>query len=63
MALSDIAGVVTVCQGPPVCMLEGDEAVAAQKGGCPWCERITVFEDGSEERTGPHNDVRSMPLS
>jgi hypothetical protein len=39
---------VIVCQGPPICLLQGDEAVAAMKAGCPWCRRTTMHEDGSE---------------
>jgi hypothetical protein len=40
--------IIHVCQGPPVCMLEGDTAVAAQQNGCPWCKRIIVHPDGTE---------------
>jgi len=39
---------VIVCQGPPVCMLEGWDAVEAQQKGCVWCKRIICHEDGSE---------------
>lgn len=39
---------VIVCQGPPRCELEDDEAVRAQIAGCPWCKRIVVHRDGSE---------------
>lgn len=39
---------VIVCQGPPVCMLEGDEANAHQLDGCRWCKRIIVHDDGTE---------------
>lgn len=38
---------VVVCQGPPICMLMGDEAMAAQMNGCVWCRRIWVHYDGS----------------
>jgi hypothetical protein len=38
----DEGGLVIVCQGPPRCALEGDEAVAAQKAGRVWCTRIYV---------------------
>jgi hypothetical protein len=44
---------VIICQGPPRCMLEGDEAVAAAKAGCPWCRRIELLPDGTERRSGP----------
>ncbi len=41
-------GTVTVCQGPPRCLLQGDDAVDAAMFGCVWCKRITVYADGSE---------------
>jgi hypothetical protein len=44
---------VIICQGPPRCSLEGDEAVAAQEAGCVWCRRITLHEDGTETVTEP----------
>ncbi len=44
---------VIVCQGPPVCALEGDEAMAAQQAGCVWCRRIICHADGSETVTEP----------
>lgn len=50
------ASCVHVCQGPPRCELQGDDAVEAQKAGCPWCRRIYVFEDGTEVETGPMSD-------
>ena len=39
---------IIVCQGPPICLLVGDEAVQTAEAGCPWCKRITVHKDGSE---------------
>lgn len=39
---------VIVCQGPPVCDLQGDDAVRAQEAGCVWCQVITVHQDGTE---------------
>lgn len=39
---------VIVCAGPPLCMLQGDEAVANQQAGCPLCRRIVIGTDGSE---------------
>lgn len=51
----DAHSVVVVCQGPPLCDREGDEAVRAQMAGCPWCERITLFDDGTETKTGPYS--------
>ena len=44
---------IIVCQGPPRCDLRGDEAVAAQEGGCIWCRRITIHADGGETVTEP----------
>ena len=38
---------VTVCQGPPCCEKQGDDAVAEMKAGCVWCERHTLQLDGS----------------
>lgn len=45
---------VIVCAGPPLCDLEGDEAIAAIDSGCLLCKRIICHPDGSEtvmERT------------
>ncbi len=53
MSDDDINGVVTVCQGPPRCDLVDDAAVEAAQNGCPWCERITIYADGSESVTKP----------
>lgn len=39
---------VIVCAGPPVCGLEGDEAVAAAEAGCPHCARLAIYPDGEE---------------
>lgn len=44
---------IIVCAGPPACLLEDDEAVAAQIAGCVWCKRITVHPDGRETEEGP----------
>lgn len=41
-------GEVIVCAGPPLCQLEGDEAVACQVAGCTLCKRIIINSDGSE---------------
>ena len=46
---------VIVCQGPPRCMLEDDEAIEAQKAGCIWCRTITLHEDGTETVQEPAN--------
>lgn len=47
------AAVIHVCQGPPRCALEGDEAVAAQIAGCVWCTRITIDGSGNQTEAGP----------
>lgn len=39
---------VIVCAGPPLCLLQGDEAIAAATAGCALCKRIVVHPDGSE---------------
>jgi len=44
---------VIICQGPPSCLLQDDEAVAAMEAGCVWCRRITLHDDGTETETGP----------
>lgn len=44
---------VIVCAGPPACLLQGDEAVAAAQAGCRWCRRITIHADGTETEEGP----------
>jgi hypothetical protein len=44
---------VIVCQGPPVCGLQGDEAEAAMRAGCVWCRRITIHADGTETMVEP----------
>ena len=49
MPLAEPQGDVWICQGPPWCLMEGDEAVDAQEAGCPWCRVVRVYEDGTEE--------------
>lgn len=44
---------IVICQGPPRCALEGDEAYEAQVSGCPWCQRLLIDEDGNERMTEP----------
>ena len=39
---------VIVCAGPPTCLLDGDEAIAAAQAGCPNCRHIVVHADGTE---------------
>ena len=54
MAADDeVCGTIIICAGPPVCLLMGEDAIAAANSGCPWCSRVTVFDDGTESRTGP----------
>lgn len=36
---------VIACAGPPVCLLEEDEAYEAQHKGCPKCVRFVVGEE------------------
>lgn len=51
----DEGAMVIVCQGPPRCSLEDEEAVAAQVAGCVWCKRIAMSADGSETVQEPGN--------
>lgn len=44
---------IVICQGPPRCSLDGDEAYEAQKAGCVWCKRITIDDDGNESSEEP----------
>lgn len=44
---------IIICQGPPRCDLDGDEAYEAQKAGCVWCQRLVIDEDGNEAVSGP----------
>lgn len=46
-------GTIVVCEGPPRCELLEDEAMAAQRAGCPLCTRIQIMADGSEIETKP----------
>lgn len=39
---------ITVCAGPPLCLLQDMTAVAAANAGCELCKRIVVHPDGSE---------------
>ena len=54
--MSDDLAEIIVCQGPPRCDLQGDDAVVRQKDGCVWCQRITVHADGTESTRGPSSD-------
>lgn len=47
--MDDEDAMVICCAGPPLCALQGDDAVAAGLAGCELCKRIIVHEDGSEE--------------
>jgi hypothetical protein len=44
---------IWVCQGPPRCDLEGDEAVTAQQAGCKFCREIRIDDDGRETAVEP----------
>ena len=48
MGLSEPKAEIIVCQGPPVCLLIGNEAIEAARNGCPWCEHILIDEDETE---------------
>ena len=53
--MSETYSSVWVCQGPPRCDLEGDEAVAAIEAGCPFCKEIRIDKDGNETVIEPGN--------
>ena len=44
---------IIVCQGPPRCALQGDDAVDAIEAGCAFCIQIIVHADGTETRIQP----------
>lgn len=50
--MSDEPDLMIVCQGPPRCSLQGDDAVKAQKDGCIWCDRL-YFTGDREFKIGP----------
>lgn len=39
---------IIVCTGPPLCLLEGNAAVANAEAGCPLCKHIRLEPDGTE---------------
>ena len=45
---------IIICDGPPLCPFEGDEAVQNQNDGCPRCHRIVIRDDGSETEIRRH---------
>ena len=51
----DDVPVLTVCQGPPRCLLEGDDAARAAEAGCVWCKRIRFLPNGDEHVIEPGN--------
>lgn len=56
MTEDDDVARIFVCQGPPRCDLHGDEAVAAQEAGCPFCRVIYVDTvSGDEWEKAPHD--------
>lgn len=54
--MMDEGSEIVVCQGPPSCSLEGDDAIAAM-ATCPFCERIYIDEFGNEETVSPSRNV------
>lgn len=38
---------ISICAGPPNCLLDGDEACDQSEEGCPLCDRIQLQPDGS----------------
>lgn len=58
MSDTDEPVVMTICQGPPRCMLEKDDAVRAIKDGCVWCDRCYINSDGSETWARVSDDTR-----
>jgi len=40
---------IIICAGPPLCLLQGDEAVQNQIDGCPKCRRIVVDGRGHQQ--------------
>jgi hypothetical protein len=53
--MSEQYSTVWVCQGPPRCDLEGEEAVKAQMNGCMFCRQIRIADDGTETTIQPGN--------
>lgn len=47
---------ITICQGPPICMLTGEEATKT----CVWCKQIWVKPDGSETVNDPCDGERKQ---
>lgn len=46
--MSEREAEIVCCEGPPLCLLEGDEAVANANAGCPRCLHIVIHADGTE---------------
>lgn len=45
----DDTDTIIICAGPPLCMLEGHDAIMCQLEGCTICRRILIdHRDGSE---------------
>lgn len=40
--------ILYVCEGKPWCFLHGEEAIEAQKEGCPWCTMYFVDTETDE---------------
>jgi len=39
---------VICCEGPPLCLFQGDEAIENAQAGCPLCRHIVIHADGTE---------------
>lgn len=46
--MDDDDPLIIICAGPPLCLLQNDDAVRAQEHGCELCKRIIVHPDGTE---------------
>lgn len=46
--MSDEPTEVIVCAGPPICLLEDEDAIRAAQNGCPNCRHIVIHPDGGE---------------
>jgi hypothetical protein len=44
----DIVSKSVICQGPPRCTLEHEDALIEQMDGCVWCKRFYIDRMGRE---------------
>ena len=42
-----IGAEISVCLGPPKCLLDSDEACEHAEAGCPLCDRLQLQPDGT----------------